>query len=71
MADNMYERSELGYLICNTPQEYADLVLNGTRESEIVRLVQRNSDINSSAQEIKSKYMHTKKSSQASGKFGI
>ena len=26
---NMYQRSELDYLICNDPLGYADLVLNG------------------------------------------
>ncbi len=29
VADNMYERSELDYLVYNTPLEYADLILNG------------------------------------------
>lgn len=29
VAGNMYERSELDYLIYNAPLEYADLVLNG------------------------------------------
>ncbi len=29
VADNMYERSELDYLIYNAPLEYADLILNG------------------------------------------
>ncbi len=28
-ADNMYERSELDYLIYSAPLEYADLILNG------------------------------------------
>ena len=28
-ADNLYERSELDYLICNDPIGYADLILNG------------------------------------------
>ena len=28
-ADNMYQRSELDYLIYNDPAAYADLVLNG------------------------------------------
>ncbi len=28
-ADNMYERSELDYLVYNAPLEYADLILNG------------------------------------------
>ncbi len=29
VADNLYERSELDYLIYNAPAEYADLILNG------------------------------------------
>ena len=29
VADNMYERSELDWLIYNAPLEYADLILNG------------------------------------------
>ncbi len=29
IADNMYERSELDYLICNDPAGYAELILNG------------------------------------------
>lgn len=29
VAGNMYERSELDYLIYNIPLEYADLILNG------------------------------------------
>ncbi len=29
VANNMYERSELDYLIYNAPAEYADLILNG------------------------------------------
>ena len=29
MADNMYQRSELDYLIYNDPAAYADLILNG------------------------------------------
>ncbi len=28
-ADNMYERSELDYLLYNFPCEYVDLILNG------------------------------------------
>lgn len=32
VADNMYERSELDYLIYNVPLEYADLILNGDLE---------------------------------------
>ena len=33
VADNMYERSELDYLIYNDPVGYADLVLNGDLEA--------------------------------------
>ena len=29
VADNMYQRSELDYLIYNAPLEYADLILGG------------------------------------------
>ena len=29
VAENMYERSELDYLIYNDPLAYADLILNG------------------------------------------
>ena len=29
VADNMYQRSELDYLIYNVPIAYADLILNG------------------------------------------
>ena len=29
VTDNMYQRSELDYLIYNAPLEYADLILNG------------------------------------------
>ena len=32
VADNMYQRSELDWLICNAPLEYAELVLNGDPE---------------------------------------
>ncbi len=32
-ARNMYERSELDYLIYNAPLEYADLILNGNTET--------------------------------------
>ena len=32
MADNMYQRSELDWLIYNAPLEYADLILNGDPE---------------------------------------
>ena len=33
VADNMYQRSELDYLIYNDPLAYADLVLNGDPET--------------------------------------
>ena len=33
VARNMYERSELDYLIYNAPFEYADLILNGDPET--------------------------------------
>ena len=32
VADNMYQRSELDYLIYNDPVAYADLILNGDPE---------------------------------------
>lgn len=32
VANNLYERSELDYLIYNAPLEYADLILNGDPE---------------------------------------
>jgi len=33
VADNMYQRSELDYLIYNDPVAYADLVLSGDPEA--------------------------------------
>ena len=33
VADNMYQRSELDYLIYNDPVAYADLILNGDPEA--------------------------------------
>ena len=33
VARNMYERSELDYLIYNAPLEYVDLILNGDSET--------------------------------------
>jgi len=33
IADNMYQRSELDYLIYNDPIAYADLILNGNLEA--------------------------------------
>ena len=32
VADNMYQRSELDWLLYNVPLEYAELVLNGDPE---------------------------------------
>ncbi len=32
IADNMYQQSELDYLIYNAPLEYAELILNGDPE---------------------------------------
>ena len=31
-AENMYQRSELDWLICNDPAAYAELILNGDSE---------------------------------------
>ena len=33
IANNMYQRSELDYLIYNAPLEYAELILNGDPET--------------------------------------
>lgn len=33
IADHMYQRSELDYLIYNAPLEYADLILGGNPEA--------------------------------------
>lgn len=33
VADNMYQRSELDYLIYNDPVAYAELILNGDLET--------------------------------------
>ena len=33
IADNMYQRSELDYLIYNDPVAYAELILNGNPEA--------------------------------------
>ena len=35
VADNMFQRSELDYLIYNKPLEYADFVLNGGLEAYV------------------------------------
>ena len=33
VADNMYQRSEMDYLVYNDPLAYADLILNGDPET--------------------------------------
>ena len=40
VADNMYQRSELDYLIYNAPLEYADLILNGDPETYLKTVTQ-------------------------------
>ena len=35
VANNMYQRSELDYLIHNDPAAYADLILNGDPEAHL------------------------------------
>ena len=39
-AEDIYQRSELDWLIYNTPLEYADLVLNGDMEGYLKRVTQ-------------------------------
>ena len=39
IADNMYQRSELDYLIYNDPIAYADLILNGNPEIYLLSLI--------------------------------
>lgn len=43
VADNMYQRSELDYLIYNAPLEYADLILNGDPETYLKNVTEYNS----------------------------
>mgnify|MGYP000467756404 FL=1 len=40
VADNMYQRSELDYLIYNDPIAYADLILNGDPEKYLKAVTQ-------------------------------
>ncbi len=40
VADNMYQRSELDWLIYNAPLEYADLILNGDSEKYLKAVTQ-------------------------------
>lgn len=39
-AEDMYQRSELEWLIYNDPLAYADLVLNGDMEGDLKRVTQ-------------------------------
>lgn len=40
VADNMYQRSELDWLIYNAPLDYADLILNGDPEKYLKAVTQ-------------------------------
>ena len=40
MADKMYQRSELDYLIYNDPVAYAELILNGDHETYLKTVTQ-------------------------------
>ena len=40
IARNMYERSELDYLIYNDPLAYADLILNGDPETYLKKVTE-------------------------------
>ena len=42
VADNMYQRSELDYLIYNAPLEYADLILNGDPKTYLKNVTEYN-----------------------------
>ena len=43
IADNMYQRSELDYLIYNDPIGYADLILNGDPKTYLKTVTEGNS----------------------------
>ena len=43
IADNMYQRSELDYLIYTDPIGYADLILNGNPETYLKTVTECNS----------------------------
>ena len=43
VADNMYQRSELDYLIYNDPIGYADIILNGDPETYLKTVAECNS----------------------------
>ncbi len=40
VTDNMYQRSELDWLIYNAPLEYAELILNGDTEKYLKAVTQ-------------------------------
>ena len=40
VADNMYQRSELDYLIYNDPIAYANLILNGNPEAYLMAVTE-------------------------------
>ena len=40
IADNMYQRSELDYLIYNDPVAYAELILNGDPETYLKTVIE-------------------------------
>ena len=40
IADNMYQRSELDYLIYNDPVAYAELILNGDLETYLKTVIE-------------------------------
>ncbi len=40
VVDNMYQRSELDYLVYNAPLEYADLILNDDPEAYLKAVTQ-------------------------------
>ena len=42
VADNMYQRSELDYLIYNDPVPYANLILNGDPETYLKTVTEYN-----------------------------
>ena len=42
IADNMYQRSELDYLIYNDPVAYANLILNGDPETYLKTVTEYN-----------------------------
>ena len=47
VADNMYQRSGLDYLIYNDPVAYADLILNGDPETYLKNVTEYNASYES------------------------